>query len=230
MLFAKQLSVLIAADVSLLESLSMIRDQNRSLALSAILDDLIRDTQNGTALSKSLRKHQSMCGDFAIGVIAIGEASGTLSENLAYLADELKKRQLLKQKITSALLYPSIIILATLVLTGFLILYLFPKLMPIFLSLHMKLPLTTRIVIGVSQFLLHYGLILMLGLLCVGIGTIFLKTRYPKLRHAVTQFSMRVPFVSACIRGYNLAQSSRSLGLLLESCISSYHRHHSLHE
>lgn len=215
--FAKELSMLVAADVSLSESLSMIRAHSRSRGLTHILDVVIEDVQNGKTLARSLAKHPRVFGAFAIGVIAIGEASGTLGANLEYLASELKKRHALRRKIMSALLYPALITLATFALTCFLILYLFPKLMPIFLSLHAELPLSTRIVMAASQLLLHYGLAFMVLFALVAVALAVVRARFPAYRRCVAHVSLRLPLLATFIREYNIAQSTRSLGLLLKS-------------
>jgi len=215
--FAKQLSVLMAADVPLSEGLAILRDQNHSRGLSFMLESVLRDVRNGKSLARSLGRYRSPFGEFAIGVIAIGEASGTLGQNLEYLAYELKKRQALKRKIVGALLYPALITLATLVLTGFLVLYLFPKLMPVFLSLEMQLPLSTRIVMGTSQFLTRYGWILILFAIIVVVLAEVARKRYSRVDRALARLFLHMPLVRTFIQRYYIAQSMRSLGLLMKS-------------
>ncbi|HEY4526753.1 MAG TPA: type II secretion system F family protein [Candidatus Paceibacterota bacterium] len=214
--FARQLSVLIAADVSIVESLFMLRDQNRSRGLSTVLNAVIRDVQNGRTLSRSMAQHQKAFGEFAIRVIAVGEASGTLAQNLDYLASELKKHRTLRGKLIGALVYPTLIAAATLILMSFLIIYLFPKLMPIFLSLDMQLPLTTRIVMGTSQFLTSYGLAMLALFAILFCFAFVLRARCPKWKRIVATLFLYVPLINTFIRQYNMAQSMRSLGLLFK--------------
>src|SRR3990167_2372029 len=205
--FVKQLSTLSGAHVPLIESLQMIRDQYRAHALSIILDTIIADVQNGKSLSKSLSRHPAVFGDFALSVVAIGEASGTLPYSLGYLAQELHKRRLLRRAVAGALLYPALIAAATLLLSVFLMAYLFPKLMPIFLSLHTQLPLSTRVVIGVSEFLRHYGLLLAFLSLLLLAAWWLARRRYMIFRRASAAAAMRAPFLKTLIRGYNMAEA-----------------------
>src|SRR5262249_44538092 len=150
---------LLTGGVPLLESLQILKQQMRSNRIKSVLDSVIDDISNGQSLAKATAKFPRLWSPFAVGLIKVGEASGTLNQNLTYLADELKKKYELRRKTISALIYPIFITISTLAITAFLTLYLFPKLMPVFLSLHMQLPLTTRVVIGASNFLKHWGLV-----------------------------------------------------------------------
>jgi len=218
-LFFKRMSILLSAGIPVSECLAMAKDQSANARLRDLIDALIRDTQNGKSLSRSLGKFPHVYGAFTLHMISVGEASGTLSQNFEYIAEELRKSRILKQKIVSALLYPGLITAATLVLTGFLILYLFPKLMPIFLSLRMQLPLSTRVIIAVSQFLTQYGLLLIGALIVGAIISTLLRIRVPRVNIALTHALLRAPIGRVLIQNYHLAQSARSLGLLLKSGI-----------
>lgn len=139
--FAKRLSFLIIAGTPLQESLAVLCEQAAGRGQRYVLQQLAEDVMSGRPLSKSLARFPRVFGDFTISLVRVGEASGTLSENLHYLAEELQKRQVLKTKMIGALLYPALISVATLGIVGFLMLYLFPKLLPVFQSLHASLPL-----------------------------------------------------------------------------------------
>ncbi len=128
----------------MLDSLIIIQTQTKKKSHHVILNTIITDVSNGQEFSQSLRKFNTIFGDFSINMIALGETTGMLSENLEYLATELKKKDALRKKIISAFIYPVIVLFATLSITIFLMLYLFPKISPVFKSLHIDLPLSTR--------------------------------------------------------------------------------------
>ncbi len=112
-------------------------------------------------------------------------------------------------------MYPAFITLATFGITIFLMVYLFPKLMPVFLSVHMNLPLSTRIVIAISAFLGHWGLLLFAAIVAV-IITIALLTKHNKqCRMVFDAYLLKIPIVGTLIQYYNLANFSRTTGLLL---------------
>lgn len=218
--FIKRLAFLIKANVPILESLHMIREQMYARRHLRIVSLVIEDVSNGHSLAKSLGKFARMFGDFGINIIKVGEQSGTLSQNLEYLADELKKKQTLKRKVTSAFVYPAIIVVATMAITAFLMLFLFPKIMPIFTSLHAELPFSTRAVMASTVFLQHYGLYLLGGLFLLSVVFVMLVRTNPVFHLAVDRLLLRIPIIGAVVQYYNLASSMRTIGLLLKSGIT----------
>ena len=164
-LFIKHLAMMIKAGMSILDSLKLLRKQARSRSMKKILDHLTDEISNGQFLSTALENFRSVFGDFAVNIIRVGEASGILYENLNYLTEELTKKKELKRKILGALIYPMVIVAATFGITGLLTIYIFPKILPIFKSLNVVLPISTRILIAVSDFLIHYGGFVALGFL-----------------------------------------------------------------
>lgn len=216
-IFAKRLSFLMNANVPLMESLHLLREQSKKGARSLVLDHIIADVSQGQSLSKSFGKFPKVFGQFALHIVKIGESSGTLAQNLNYLADELKKRAVLKRKIVSAFIYPAVITIATFAITAFLMLYLFPKIMPIFSSLHMELPVTTRVVMWMSNYLKVWGLhtIAVLGALFIGASILLQKNE--KVRLAFDRMLLKTPLIGKVIAYYNVANASRTLGLMLKS-------------
>lgn len=213
--FAKRLSFLSRASLPILESLHLIREQTRSKKYGKILDSIIGDVSSGLTLAKALSKFRKDFGDFAINIIAVGEEGGILAENLNYLADELKKKQLLRRKIISALIYPIFITIATLGITVLLTTYIFPRILPIFVSLKVELPITTRIMIIVSDFLRHSGVYLIVAIFVLILAFIFVFKRSGRFHFFIDRSILRFPFIGSMTLNYNLANISRTLALLL---------------
>jgi type II secretory pathway component PulF len=216
-LLAKRLSFLMNANVPLIEALSVLREQTRSRGHGKMLDAIIADVSQGQALSRSFGKFPKVFGDFAVHIVRVGESSGTLSQNLCYLSDELKKRHTLKRKVVGAFIYPALISVATLGITVFLMLYLFPKIMPVFTSLHMKLPLTTRIVMAASTFLREWGFEALAVLIGGALVVAFLHKKSEAIRFMFDTLILRMPAVGRILQYFNIANGSRTLGLLLKS-------------
>jgi type IV pilus assembly protein PilC len=216
-LFAKRLSFLIKAGVPLVEGLALIRNQTRGAIKGRMFDAIIHDVSAGQYLSTSLGKFKNHFGEFTVNIIRIGEHAGILSQNLTYLADELTKKHALQRKVRSALIYPAFITLTTIGVTGMLTVFIFPKIMPVFVSLNIELPLTTRMLLWMSVFLSKWGLYLILGIfVAVGIY-IYIRTRIPKLHYATDRALLSLPIAGDITRSYNVANFCRTLGLLLHS-------------
>lgn len=218
MIFARNLEVMIRSGMQLLPSLEILRKQTKSKTFGAILEQLIADTKNGHFLSVGLERYRSIFGDFFINLVRIGESSGTLSENLQYLAEELKKKDELQKKIRGAMVYPMFIMFATAGITAILTFVIFPKILPVLTSIKVELPLTTRIFIKISNFLFNYGLYAAGGLILLIIGFILLL-RVEKFKLGWHFFILKIPAVDETIKTVNMINFSRTLGLLLKSGI-----------
>lgn len=217
-LFARHLSLMTKTGMPLLDSLRLLAKQMRSSTFRTILTKAIEDVENGKFLSDSLAQYRRLFGDLFINVIRIGEASGMLSDNLLYLATELKKQLSLRQKIRAAMIYPLIVLASTVGITGILVFFVLPRILPIFKSLKVELPLSTRIMIAVSTVLLNYGIWIILGLAVLAlIWTLLLRLR--PVRFFTHQVLLYLPFVNSIVREANISDFTRTLGLLLKSGI-----------
>lgn len=215
-LFARHLSVGIKAGMSLQDSLKLIQLQTKSKSFKIILDQIIGDTANGMFLSASMERYSSIFGQLFINIVRVGEQSGTLTENLAYLAKELKKKQELRSKVRGALIYPAVIFCATIGIVATLMIGVFPKILPVFSSLKITLPFTTRILIATTNFLTHNTIWLALGIVAL-VATITILSKYEWYQHGWHHVLLRLPVVGAIAVKVNMASVSRILGLLLRS-------------
>ncbi len=216
-LFSKRLSFLSRAGVPILESIEIIKDQAKSKRYKNVITAVLESISNGQSLSKSLRKFQNIFGDFAINIIEVGETTGVLSENLEYLSNELRNRNALKKKIIGAFVYPAVVSVATIGITGFLMIYLFPKITPVFASLHANLPLSTRALIYISNLAQTQGWHIMLALLVILILFVISFKKIEKFHFLCDYALLRSPVVGTMFINYNTSNITRTLGLLIKS-------------
>jgi len=166
--FARHLAIIIKAGIPLYDGLLIVKKQSQSPRLIKIIDQLSRDVSNGLFFADSLDRYHEAFGDFFISVVRVGEASGTLAQNLLYLSDETKKRRDLKRKVKSAMVYPAIILIATLGVTAFLAFFVFPKLLPVLTGIGGKLPSSTMLLMSMIAFITNYGIACIIGLVILG--------------------------------------------------------------
>lgn len=215
-LFAKRLSFLMRAGVPILESLKLIHKQMKSKGSRVIFDSVVADVSGGHFLSTALAKHKKLFGEFAINIIRVGETGGSLPENLNYLAEELKKKQELRKKVMSAMFYPIFIVVATLGIVALLTVVVFPKVLPIFTSLNVPLPMSTKILILVSHLCLTYGWFILLGLILLVVGYAFAMSNQ-KFKKVMNSLMLKIPLAGNISENYYLANFCRTMGLLLKS-------------
>lgn len=217
--FARRLAMLVKAGVPILESLRLMQDQTRART-ARVITKIGNDVANGQYLHKSMARHANMFGEFAINITRIGELSGTLSENLLYLADEIEKKRELKKKLIGALLYPAAILVASMGVTVLLTVYLFPKLLPVFKTLNVPLPFTTRALIATSDFFIHYGWWVLGALVIFVVASAFaLKIR--RVRYLAHIVLLRLPIIGSFLRNYYLTNICRTLGILLTGKVTA---------
>jgi type II secretory pathway component PulF len=214
-MFAKRLAFLMRAGVPILEALQMLSEQMRSGGGKKIMQELVADVANGHFLATAMEKHKNAFGDFTVNIVRVGEEGGILAENLNYLAEELKKKQALRKKVIGALFYPFFIVAATLIMVIILTMVVFPKVLPIFTSINVPLPISTRMLMAASKFLLTYGwwLFLASGSLVFGF---LLALKNKNFKTFLDRILLAAPLAGTIARSYYLANFARTMGLLLK--------------
>ncbi len=213
--FAKRLAFLMRAGVPILESLQILAGQSKTKGGKKMLENLVSEVSNGHFLSTAMAKFSSVFGDFAVNIVKVGEQAGILPENLNYLAEELKKKQALRKKVMGALFYPIFIVVATLLLVGLLTVVVFPKVLPIFTSINVPLPVSTKILMSVSRFLIAYGFWVLILILIFPFALLFLS-RLPKVKAWLDKVLLKIPLAGSIAQNYYLANFCRTMGLLLK--------------
>lgn len=215
-LFARHLSLMAKAGVSILDSLQLLKKQARSGAMIKILDGAARGVSNGQFLSVALTPYKNAFGDLFINIVKIGETSGTLPENLTYLAEELSKKSQLKSKIKGAMVYPVIIVIGVIAIVSFLVFFLFPKIIPVFKTLNIQLPLPTRILIAVASFAQEYTIAIALAILVL-IIILWLLLKVRSIQKVFHRLLLAIPVVGSLSRAVNISSFCRTLSILLRS-------------
>ncbi len=215
-LFAKHLATMIRSGISIHESLDAIADQTRSSSFRQILESVTKDVRSGLRLADSLERYPKAFDPLMINIIKVGEESGTLDDNLDFLATELEQQVDLRRKIKGAAFYPSIVLGATFGLGIILAYFVFPKITQLFVTLNFELPATTRFLLWIADVMDSYGLYIIFGLIGAFIGLRILVTIAP-FKGWWHRFVLHLPVVGSIVRNYNLTLINRTLGILLHS-------------
>ena len=216
-LFTKRLSMILRSGMPIMEGLHILAEETRSASSAYIYESLIIDVSNGQPLSTGLARFHRAFGEFSINIIKVGEASGTLHENLEYLSEELKKKQVLKRQVFGALVYPAVIVAATIGITVMLTVFIFPKIIPIFQSVKATLPWSTRALIVISNFLSHHGIALFFSIVAAIIAFIASMRLFPRFHLIMDHVLLRIPLLGKLSKYYNLANICRTTSILLRS-------------
>lgn len=212
---AKHLAIMIKAGVPLAEALETVRGQASS-ELKKILKKIGLEIENGQSLAKSLAKYPKEFDQFFISLIEAGEQSGNLENNLEFLAEQTRKDFALRQKVQGAMLYPGLVLGATLVMGTGISWFVLPKLIDLFMSFEVALPLSTQVLMSVAFFMRDYGAYAFAGI----VGVIILVTlllRWRPVKKMSHRLMLKVPIMGRVVSDGQLARFSRNLGTLLKS-------------
>jgi type IV pilus assembly protein PilC len=216
-LFTKRLAMILRSGMPILTGIRILEESAHSSSAKKIVGSIARDLSHGLSLSNALRKFEKIFGVFTINIIRVGESSGTLSENLEYISQELLKKNELKKKVIGSLIYPFIIVVAMLGITSLLIVFIFPKILPIFLSLKSQLPITTRMLISLSAFLSRDGFYLLGGIIASAFAFTFSMRKFTQFHYVMDRVLVYIPVFGKMSLYYNLSNTCRTISLLLKS-------------
>lgn len=218
-IFSRQFSVMISANVPVVEALLILVEQTDNFSLKKMIADIASDVDAGSLLSDAFAKHPNVFSNFFINIIRSGETSGKLDEVLNYLADEMEKSYDMSSKIRGAMIYPIFILVGLVGVAIVLMIYVIPNLTSVLTDSGAELPLATRIIIGMSNFLKSY--LIFLIILGVGIGfliNLYLRTR--KGRRNFDYLKLHMPIFGTLFKYIYLMRFTRSLSTLLKGGVT----------
>lgn len=212
--FTKHISLMLKSGIALPESILILEKQTSHSAFRRLLQNIHQEIANGQPLNKALSKFPHVFDAFYVSLIKVAEESGSLEKNLDYLGLHLKKQHEFTDKIKGALLYPSIILVVALITGIGLSVFVLPKLIDLFASLDVELPITTKILLFFARIMRDYGIFLFGGtifsfaFLRWAITTRFIKPRWHFLL-------LSLPVVGVFIQNIELASMFRNIGTML---------------
>lgn len=214
--FTKHLSVMIKAGITLSEALENLSNQTNSSEVKKVLIQIHHKISNGSSFSEALSEFPNDFSQIYLGIVKVGESSGRLDESLVYLAEQLSKDYALKKKISGALMYPALVLAATISLATFISLFILPKLVDFFSAFDAKLPTTTLILITVAKFMKNYGFIFF-GSIFGLIFLIYLIIKIPKIHLWKDRQILKIPFIGHLLVEKEVATFARNLATLIKN-------------
>ncbi|RLB75059.1 MAG: type II secretion system F family protein [Deltaproteobacteria bacterium] len=213
--FTRQFATMINAGLPMVQCLDILSSQLEKPSFKKIVTEVMTDVESGTTLAEALKKHNCF-SDLFVNMVEAGEAGGILDIILNRLAVYLEKSDALKKKVKGAMTYPTIVFLVAMGATTFMLLFIIPTFAKMFSDFGGQLPLPTRIVMGISDFL-RANWYLLLGVI---IGGVFAFRRYYKTdtgKYKIDKSMLRIPILGSVLRKSAVARFTRTLGTLVAS-------------
>jgi type IV pilus assembly protein PilC len=217
-ILSRQLSTLFEAQVSALRVFRLLGAETENHVLQQKLTTIADDLQSGSSISAALSKHPKVFSEFYVNMVKAGEESGKLDETFQYLADYLDRTYELTSKVRGALIYPAFVIVTFITVMILMFTVVIPKISGILTESGAKIPIYTTIILGISNFLVSYGFILLAILIVAGFFLVrFVRT--PLGRIAYDRFKLQIPYISSLYRKLYLSRFADNMNTMLISGI-----------
>ena len=218
-IFTRQFSTMINAGLPLVQALDILSKQSENKALQEVTRQVVYDVESGHTVADALAKHPKAFTELYTNMVAAGEAGGILDTILMRLATFLEKNDALVGKVKSAMVYPGVIMSVAAIAIVVLLIFVIPTFETMFASVNLALPMPTRVVIGLSNFLQNFWWALGAGIW----GTIFMLKRYYKTsggKLMIDKVMLKLPILGDVLRKSSVSRFTRTLGTLISSGVS----------
>ncbi len=217
--FSRQLANLLKSGVSLLRSLEIIAEQTQGHFFKRVTAQIIKDIKDGKALSESLKEFPNIFSTLYVTMVHAGEESGNLREMLVNIADYQRRQEEILSKVRTALVYPIVMAVVGLGTVWFVLAFVLPKMAGLFQSMGDALPVPTAMLLGMSEILDKWWMMILLAILS-GIFGLRRFTQSSQGRVIMSRFLLSLPLFGKIILKVELARFCRTLFLLLKSGVS----------
>ena len=217
-ILSRQLSTLFQAQVSALRIFRLLSNEADNKVLGAKLATIADDLQSGSSISQAMSKHPKVFSDFYVSMIKSGEESGKLDETFAYLADYLDRTYELVSKAKGALIYPAFVVITFVTVMILMFTIVIPKISAILVAGGQEIPAYTAVILGISNFLVNDGFIVLAGAIILG----FIVIRYirtPSGKMAFDELKLATPYVGTLYRKLYLSRLADNMTTMLLSGI-----------
>ncbi|MDD5208830.1 MAG: type II secretion system F family protein [Elusimicrobiales bacterium] len=215
-MFSRQLSTLVSAGVPIVQGLNILEAQAESPAFKYVVGALRTDIEAGLSIADAMGKHPQAFTELYVAMIKAGEVGGILDTILERLSGFLESAEQLRAKVKSALMYPTVVFSAAGIITIFLIVFVIPIFKDIFGSFGAELPMLTRVIIGISDFL-RAKLLYMLPFIGGGVWLFKKWSKTAKGQEKIDEITLKLPVFGILLKKVAIAKFTRTLGTLIKS-------------
>jgi len=215
-LFYRQLALLLESGINIVTSLELLQDQMSNRVLKKVLNEAIVDLRNGNPLSTALGKHPEVFPPIYCRSLSVGEQTGSLETMLRQVADYIEKETAASKGIKSALMYPAIAAMVTVIVVGVLVTFVLPAFSSLYDQLGADLPAITKVVIDAAGILRSNGIYIMLALFLI-IGAAFAYIKTPDGKYKWHKLLISLPLIGRVNHLNELARYCRNIALLFRT-------------
>lgn len=217
-ILSRQMSTLFEAQVSALKAFSLLAENSENKLLQKKLSQVVSDLQAGSSIAGALSKHKEVFSDFYVNMVRAGEESGKLTQVFTFLADYLDRQYALTSKTKNALVYPAFVIGVFVIVMVLMFTIVIPKLSSIIAESGQEIPIYTKVVMAISDFLVNYGIFLAIGVVVL-VGYVVHLSRTSKGKAYLDEIKLSIPVVGNLYQKLYLARIADNMDTMLSSGI-----------
>jgi len=214
-----QLSTALKAGLPVLEALQIIREQQSKPATIHLLDELSRQVSSGKPLSDAMAEHPKTFGPLYVSMVRVGETGGILEQTMDQLVRLLGREEKIKSNIKNAAAYPVVVLSVGMISAVVMLIWVLPKIIGTIGSDPAMLPMPTKVLLGISAFLIHYGWLAAIAVIAGWYAFVKWKNS-PEGRLVWDTFKLKIPIVGKVLRTLAVGRFARTLGSLCKSGIT----------
>ena len=215
--FTRQLSTMIASGLPLVEALRILKDQSRP-QMAKVVEQILNEIEGGSSLGAAMEKTQGTFSTVYVALVKAGESAGVLDQIMKKMADTLDKQREFQNKTRGALIYPTIVFIGMITVAFIMMIFVVPKLTQMYQDFGAEVPLPTKILIGVSNFMVNYWY-LFFGMLAASFLIFRRWSKTPVGSLLLEQVVFKIPIWGPLKKDIVLAEFSRTMGLLSTAAI-----------
>ncbi len=207
----RQLATMIESGVPVVQSLKLIANSHHKAEVRATLTQVTMQVEAGASLSKALKTSSPLFDEFYCDLVATGEQTGHLAEVFSRIATYREKGEIMRKKVIKAMIYPTMVTLAAVIVTVMMLVFVIPQFASIFSSFGAELPLFTQLVINASDFLIAHGLYFTIALVSIICLYYYSHKKSYNFRLKVDRLSLRLPILGNVLLKATIARFARTL-------------------
>jgi len=215
-MFAKNLGTMIEAGLSVSRVLSIMERQSKNPKLKSVITSVDTSISEGKTLNEALALFPNIFSSLFVSMVRAGEESGSLAESLRVVGSQMEKTYVLKKKVRGAFMYPAVILFVMVIIAIAMLIFVVPTLTSTFKELNVDLPITTQVVVWVSDLFRNNALFTIVGFALITLGGV-VAFRTKRGKRVFDWTFLHVPVISGIVKQVNSARTARTLSSLLSS-------------
>lgn len=215
--FSRQMATMMKSGVPIVSALEIIGSGHKNPRMKKMVDGIRADIEGGSSLNEAISRHPVQFDELYRNLVRAGESAGVLETVLDTIASYKENIEALKGKIKKALFYPAMVLVVAFLVSTILLVWVVPQFEEVFTSFGADLPAFTKMVVGLSRFMVSWWLPIVIVIIAAVVGTIMAYKRSPKMQHGLDRAILKVPVIGQIMHNSAIARFARTTAVTFKA-------------